>query len=147
MKILKIEDNKGFYLFEGSYHEVDKIDKEGLLTLVNQIVDDESVEMDDYDPEILKNQAHQVIYGSLFRKLNDLKSRRNEFVDASKRLFLREYRQYSGENPLPEEDHDVDVIEDIQDINGNSSTENEQPPEALDVNTAEKELSPEDLPF
>jgi hypothetical protein len=50
--------------------------------------------MDSYDDQAIKNQAHQVIYKSIFQKLTDLRKRRQEFIDESARLFLDEYERY-----------------------------------------------------
>ena len=94
MKALKIENHQGFFLTEqDGYAVIDKIDKESLLRLVNAaLVDD--FEIDSYDDEKLKNQAHQIIYKSISEKLNDLHQKRNQFRDESERLFLDEYEKY-----------------------------------------------------
>jgi len=94
MKLLRIENNMGFYLSEtGQYNLVDKITKEDLLRLVNLTLRDE-VEFDVYDENVIKNQAHQIVYKSVFEKLRGLKDRKKEFVDESERLFLKEYERY-----------------------------------------------------
>ena len=94
MKLLRIENNMGFYLSEtGQYNLIDKITKEDLLKLVNLTLRDE-VEFDVYDENVIKNQAHQIVYKSVFEKLRGLKDRKKEFVDESERLFLKEYERY-----------------------------------------------------
>jgi hypothetical protein len=99
MKLLSIENNMGLYLTEsGQYSSVDKITKEDLLRLVNLTLK-EDVEFDVYDDNTIKNQAHQIVYKSVFEKLRGLKDRKNEFVDESERLFLKEYEKYR-ENSL-----------------------------------------------
>ena len=99
MKLLSIENNMGLYLTEsGQYSSVDKITKEDLLRLVNLTLK-EDVEFDVYGDNTIKNQAHQIVYKSVFEKLRGLKDRKNEFVDESERLFLKEYEKYR-ENSL-----------------------------------------------
>ena len=94
MKLLSIENNLGFYLGEtGQYKPVDKITKEDLLRLVNLTLQ-EDVEFDAYDDTAIKNQAHQIVYKSVFEKLRGLKDRKKEFVDESERLYLKEYERY-----------------------------------------------------
>ncbi len=96
MKALKIENNQGFFLTEiETYETIDKIDKSVLLSLVNSALQD-NFEIDDYNEETLKNQAHQIIYKSISEKLNDLHNRRNQFRDESERLFLDEYEKYKS---------------------------------------------------
>jgi hypothetical protein len=95
MKLLKIEDSNGYFLGEsGDYSALDKIDKEGLLRLVGLTLREPVVDFDPYDEKVLKNQAHQIIYKSLFRKLQDLRKRKKAFVDESARLFLEDYEKY-----------------------------------------------------
>ena len=95
MKLLKIDSNCGHYLKEtGNYNPIDKISKEDLLTLVNFTLNEEEVEFDGYDDNSIKNHAHQIIYKSIFRKLQSLSERRQEFVDESARLYLEDYERY-----------------------------------------------------
>lgn len=96
MKALKIENNQGHFLTEeDSYDTVDKIDKAILLRLVNLALEDD-FEIDAYDEEKLRNQAHQIIYKSISEKLNDLHRKRNQFRDESGRLYLDEYEKYKA---------------------------------------------------
>jgi hypothetical protein len=100
MKLLKISENCGHYRDEkGSYIPIDKIGKEGLLQLVNWSLHEKDVTFDAYDEKTIKNQAHQIIYKSIIRKLSDLRNRRQEFLDESARLFLAEYEKYRAEPP------------------------------------------------
>ena len=95
MKLLKIAENLGeFQAEDGQYRTVDKITKEDLLRLVDQTLVEEDVEFDPYDEKLIKNQAHQVIYKSVLQKLQDLRTRRQEFVDESARLFMDDYQRY-----------------------------------------------------
>lgn len=95
MKLLKINENLGQFLdANGDYSPIDKIGKDDLLQLVDRTLDDDDAELDAYDDQAIKNQAHQVIYKSVFQKLSDLRKRRQEFIDESARLFLDEYERY-----------------------------------------------------
>lgn len=94
MKLLRIDNNAGFYLNESDqYTPIDKITKEDLLRLVNLTLQAD-VEFDAYDDNAIKNQAHQIVYKSVFEKLRGLKDRKKEFVDESERLYLKEYERY-----------------------------------------------------
>ena len=95
MKLLKISENLGQFLaVNGDYSSIDKINKDDLLRLLDCILGEGEVELDPYDDQLIKNQAHQVIYKSIFQKLFDLRKRKQEFVDESARLFLDEYERY-----------------------------------------------------
>lgn len=98
MKLLSIKDSLGHYLGEsGQTIPVDKITKEELLRLVNLTLS-EDVEFDEYDENAIKNQAHQIVYKSILEKLRGLRDRKQEFIDESERLFLKEYEKYRGDS-------------------------------------------------
>src|SRR5260370_42338594 len=98
MKLLKISENCGHYRDEkGSYIPIDKIGKEGLLQLVNWSLHEKDVSFDAYDEKTIKNQAHQIIYKSIVRKLSELRHRRQEFLDDSSSLVLAEYETHRAD--------------------------------------------------
>ena len=99
MKILKIENNQGYFSIDGSEYElIDKINKEALLALVNIALDTE-VEIDEYDDELIKNQAHQILYKNISEKIAKLNQERDDFKDDTERLFLPEYEKYKQPSP------------------------------------------------
>lgn len=99
MKLLKIEDNLGYFLDENDgFTSINKITKEGLLRLVDQTIA-EDAEFDEYDQEAIKNAAHQIIYKSIYQKLRELSDKKKEFIDEVKREYLAEYEKYR-EDPL-----------------------------------------------
>lgn len=94
MKLLKIDHGNGhFRLSDGSYLEIDKINKEHLMGIVTATLADD-VEFDTYDEGALQNQAHRVIYKNVVAKLQDLANRRQEYKDESEALFQKEYDRY-----------------------------------------------------
>ncbi len=100
MKLLKIDKNLGHYLGEqGGFTSIDKITKEDILRLVNLTLAEE-VELDEYDEKAIKNPAHQILYKNISEKIANLKERRQEFTDASERLYLVEYEKYRDKPPL-----------------------------------------------
>lgn len=96
MQLLKIEKNSGYYYDnQGKFATIDKITKDDILRLVNLTLDtNQEVEFDEYNDDNLKNCAHQIIYKSILEKLQGLKKRRQEFIDESERLYLKEYERY-----------------------------------------------------
>lgn len=94
MKVLKIESHQGYFLDdENTYETIDKIDKVGLMRLVNLALGDQ-FQFDEYHETELRNQSHQIIYKSISEKLNELHQKRRQFQDESERLYLEEYEKY-----------------------------------------------------
>lgn len=103
MKLLKIDEGKGYFLGEDSEDQLlDKLTKEDLLRMVDLTLKEDEIIFDKYDEGSLHNQAHQIIYKNVYSKLQSLRERRSEFVDESERLFLEEYENYR-EKPVTEE--------------------------------------------
>ncbi|MET0001468.1 MAG: hypothetical protein ABW125_18900 [Candidatus Thiodiazotropha lotti] len=99
MKLLKIESYCGHFLTEsGAYESIDKIAKNDLLRMVDSVLN-EDVEFDEYDQEQLKNQAHQVVYKSIYDNLTSLQKRKAEFIDESERMYLDDYKRYMENSP------------------------------------------------
>jgi hypothetical protein len=94
MKLLKIENHLGMYLNkEGGYSTIDKITKEDLLRLVEGILEGTG-ELEPYEEDEIKNQAHQVVYKSIYNNLKALDERKQEFKDESERLYIDDYKKY-----------------------------------------------------
>lgn len=94
MKILKIEDNKGFFSLDGEqYRPIDEIDKVNLMSLVNLVLKSLII-MDEYNEDNIGNQAHQIIYKSIYEKLMNLQDNKNKFRDESDRLYQEAIEKY-----------------------------------------------------
>jgi hypothetical protein len=94
MKLLEIRDSLGYYRDgNGDLVPLDKITKEDLLRLVELTLSEEA-EFDAYDDDAVKNQAHKILYKSIFEKMVGLRDRKEEFMDESGRLYLQEYEKY-----------------------------------------------------
>jgi hypothetical protein len=103
MKLLSISDGKGFFLSEtGSPAPLDQLSKEDLLRLVELTLTSDA-QMDAFDPALLQNQAHQIIYENVWSRLAELALRKKEFLDESRRLYLTEYERYRSDLP-PQQD-------------------------------------------
>ena len=97
MKILKIEKGNGFFFSakDKNWQPVDTIDKNGLMALLNSFLEND-VEMDLMDDTNLSNQAHRIIYKSIYEKLSTLTENKRKFTDESQRMYLDEIRKYAN---------------------------------------------------
>lgn len=94
MKLLIIDNNLGLFLNkDGKYSTIDTITKDDLLRIMENVFDG-SGELDPYSEEEIKNQAHQVVYKSIYSNLKALEERRQEFIDESERIYLEDYKKY-----------------------------------------------------
>lgn len=96
MKILKIEDNKGYYSLDpnSEWKPIDQISKDDLMTMLSLYLE-EDLEIDPYEEDLIQNQAQQIIYKSLFDKFSTLNDNKSKFRDESERMYLNELRKYN----------------------------------------------------
>lgn len=95
MKLLKAEDNQGHFRKEdGEFSSIDRVTKDDLLRLAEWVLNEEEIEFDPYDEEAIKNEAHQILYKNILGKLQELRARRDEFLDQRDKLYKEAYEQY-----------------------------------------------------
>ena len=96
MIYLKIENGKGYFLNEKeNLQEIHEICKEDLLRLLDSATDsDTDFEMDEMKDGNIQNEAHRIIYDSLYRKFKALLENKNQFIDESERLYKEALQKY-----------------------------------------------------
>ena len=96
MKYLKVENSKGYYSLNGmQWEEIDKIDKDSLLSLLDLALNTDFT-MDDYESSNLANQAHQIIYRDIYNKFNDILKNKQQFNDESSNLYKGALEKYKS---------------------------------------------------
>ncbi len=72
MKVLKIENNHGYYILEDTKYEIIDINKDDILKLLNIIFDSADVSLDEIDDEKqILNEAEKIIYAGIYEYLNN----------------------------------------------------------------------------
>lgn len=97
MKFLKINDNRAFFLKDKAepenWTEIDKIEKEDLMKLLDFAIQ-EDFGMDVYDENILAHKAHQIIYKSIYEKLNTFLNNKDRFKDETEAIYKEALEKY-----------------------------------------------------
>jgi hypothetical protein len=96
MKYLKIENNKGLYWDGNEHKEIDKIDKDGLLVLLNAAEKDD-FQLDSYNEKLLENKAQQVIYENIYLKLEQFLKDKDQFKTEVDKLYKEAIGKYSAD--------------------------------------------------
>lgn len=105
MKILFIDQGKGFYTVDGRENKsIIDISRDDLFTLLDLICDrKEEYEMDPYDPDLVQNKAHQVIYKNIYQKLKEVADAKQTFIDTKTTMYHVAQSNYINElNELDE---------------------------------------------
>ncbi|CAD5902354.1 conserved hypothetical protein [Carnobacterium maltaromaticum] len=100
MKLLKIEDNKGYFKTDESldWQPLDLITKDSILTMLHYILNNDEIDMDQFEDEIVQNQAHNIIYNNLFSKFQEVISEKNNIIDRTNQLFQESIDKYNNIN-------------------------------------------------
>lgn len=125
MKYLKIDNNKGYYWNGEGYREIDKINKNDLMTLLN-LAEKPDFELDNYNPDLLANKAHQIIYENLYKKFEQFLNDKDQFKKQSADLYKEAMSKYSVE--VSEDEERVLYEEPNSDTNFNSIEEEDDLP-------------------
>lgn len=97
MQILKIENNQGMFSLDGiNFTIIDKITKENILVLIDLVLSNNEIVMDIYDETNLGNKAHQIIYRSIYGKLNELHSHKDAFQDECSAMYKEALDKYDN---------------------------------------------------
>jgi hypothetical protein len=116
MKYLEIKYNKGYYWNDKEMVEIDQINKVELLKLINHAEEDE-FEMDVYDENQLQNKAHQIIYQSIYTKLNDFLADKEQFNREVDVLYAEAIGEYGADVELETSEEDIEEVEDAEEEN------------------------------
>lgn len=88
-------NNQGHFLNEhNEFRPIDQITKDDLLRLAELVLQQDEAEFDPYDDEVIKNEAHRILYKNILGKLEELRDRREEFAEQRDGLYREAYEQY-----------------------------------------------------
>lgn len=96
MIYLKIDNGKGYFLnAENSMQEIHEITKEDIIRLLDFATDGSvDFEMDEIKDGNIRNEAHRIIYDSIYKKFMELLGNRTRFIDESMRLYKEAIQKY-----------------------------------------------------
>ena len=102
MIYLKIDRGRGYFLnAEDNMQEIHEIRKEDLLRLLELAIDnDVDFEMDKITDDNVQNEAHRIIYDSLYRKFKDLLENKSRFIDESESLYKDAIQKYKDSEAM-----------------------------------------------
>lgn len=99
MKYLGIKKGRAYFVdAQGKEIDIEQIAKDDILYLLDLATNiNVEFEMDDYQENILDNQAHKIIYESLYDKFKELLENRTRFYDESTMLYAEAKKKYNLE--------------------------------------------------
>jgi len=102
MKCLRVNNGTGEFSTNGSdFKGLDSINKEDIFSLLSiALSNEDDFEMDEYNPESIKNPAHKIIYENLHKKFAELQKNKEQFLAEVSGLYKEAYVQYQEERDI-----------------------------------------------
>lgn len=104
MKLLKIEDNKVLYRIDSDkeFKNIDVITKDDILSIFNKIFlvnEDEKLSdfAEEFNQELIGNDAHKIIYEKLYSKVKELWDNRKTIISQINNEFKELEEKYITE--------------------------------------------------
>lgn len=90
MKVLEIDNNKGYYVLNGEKYEIIDIDKDNLFKVLNVIYEsDDEIKMDkECDQNKILNEAEKVIYNGIYQYLESFINERSNIKKEIDEQFI-----------------------------------------------------------
>lgn len=96
MKLLKIDNQEGYYIKKGEYKKVDSITKEDILSLLKHIYEEDEIELDKMDEgkKRIAMPSQSLVYEKLYEKLAELKDKKDEIISFVNSEFKEASEKY-----------------------------------------------------
>lgn len=99
MNYTKIEKSGvSFRLYEGmAWKPISDIQGDDLIILLKKALDEDEFELAEYDTEQIKNEAHNIIYKSIYEKISEIRNDRENILDEHLQRYSEVIDKYSHE--------------------------------------------------
>lgn len=105
MKILKIEDKKGWFINpkkwnkgceedKQNYEAIEKISKADIFDILDYFLD-EDIEFDEYDADQLPNPLQDIIYEKLYEQLKTVRDSKEDILKGVEEEFEKAKQKYN----------------------------------------------------
>lgn len=98
MNYSKIEKGKVLFRLEENedWKDISNIEGLDLIELIGKSVSEEDFEMQEYDESLIQNEAHKIIYYSIYQKIKDIQNDRDSIIDANNQRYKDIIEKYSN---------------------------------------------------
>lgn len=97
MNYTKIENNNVYFRLSNldNWKIISDITGDDLIKLIEKCIDEDDFELEEFDDTLIKNEAHKIIYRSVFQKINDIHRERDNIIDENTQKYNDIIEKYS----------------------------------------------------
>ncbi len=98
MDYTKIDNHMVYFRLNENekWNEITNINKEDILKLVELLLEEDDFKIAEFNEELIKNEAHKIIYDNIYNKLNQLISQKETILGNSKQMYSKIIQKYSN---------------------------------------------------
>lgn len=97
MNYTKIKNKNVFFRLSSSdgWKLISDITGDDLIKLIEKCIDEDDFELVEFDDTLIQNEAHKIIYKSIYQKINDIHLERDNIIDENTQRYNDIIEKYS----------------------------------------------------
>ncbi len=97
MNYTKIDNNSVFFrlLETDEWKSISEIQGNDIIILLEKCLEDESFKMVEYDSDSIRNEAHNIIYKSIYTKIQEILLDKKNILDENSQRYKKIIEKYS----------------------------------------------------
>ncbi|MDU2639129.1 MAG: hypothetical protein E7C63_02575 [Finegoldia magna] len=97
MNYTKIENRNVFFRLSDSdnWKLISDITGDDLIKLIEKCIDEDDFELGEFDDMLIGNEAHKIIYKSIYQKIKDIHLERDNIIDENTQRYNDIIEKYS----------------------------------------------------
>ena len=97
MNYTKIENSNVYFRLSNSdnWKLISDITGDDLIKLIEKCIDEDDFELEEFDNTLIKNEAHKIIYKSIYQKIKEIHLERDNIIDENTQRYNDIIEKYS----------------------------------------------------
>ncbi|MBS5966677.1 MAG: hypothetical protein KIA06_04305 [Finegoldia magna] len=97
MNYTKIKNSNVYFRLSGSdnWKPISDLTGDDLIKLIEKCIDEDDFNLEEFDDTLIENEAHKIIYKSIYQKINDIHLERDNIIDENTQRYNDIIEKYS----------------------------------------------------
>lgn len=97
MNYTKIKNNNVYFRLSDSdnWKSISDLTGDDLIKLIEKCIDADDFELEEFDDTLIRNEAHKIIYKSIYQKIKDIHLERDNIIDENTQRYNAIIEKYS----------------------------------------------------
>ncbi|MGF0095779.1 hypothetical protein ACQRC6_04990 [Peptoniphilus sp. SGI.035] len=97
MNYTKIENNNVYFRlsYTDDWKLISDIIGDDLIKLIEKCIDEDDFEIEEFNESLIKNEAHKIIYKSIYQKIKEIQINKDNIIDENTQRYNDIIEKYS----------------------------------------------------